>query len=127
MKREIKYRAVHIKYDGTFSHFSYWGRIDHKGKSSMDVFTSPSQSSDSVVKEDCQFTSLLDKNGAEIYEEDIIKDQWGLEYKIVFIDGCFFGRSIDYVPEDDINIYHEESVIGVIGNIYENPKILLER
>jgi uncharacterized phage protein (TIGR01671 family) len=66
---------------------------------------------------DClmQFTGLLDKNGKEIFEGDILSHRYYSKPVICeFVDGSLiFG---------DISKYDKS--LEVIGNIYENPELL---
>jgi uncharacterized phage protein (TIGR01671 family) len=79
-----------------------------------------------------QFTGLLDKNGKEIYEGDILKLQYPLNYgfagihnkeiivTISFESGCFWFTGEGYT---DCN-WHFYNEYEVVGNIYENPDLL---
>lgn len=69
-----------------------------------------------------QFTSLLDKNGKEIYEGDVVKCRTELDFinkEIVFENGMFAVLSGEYVIE-----IPKLMDIEVIGNIYEHPELL---
>ena len=66
-----------------------------------------------------QFTGLLDKNGKEIYEGDIV--QWNLEIGAVEYSMEDFAYIVKYV---DTFIYLNDFELEVIGNIFENPSLL---
>lgn len=64
-----------------------------------------------------QFTGLHDKNTVELYEDDMIKN--GEEYyRIVFEDGCFYGRNSGNMTELWKIISNAEQV----GNIWVDQK-----
>ena len=68
-----------------------------------------------------QFTGLLDKNGKEIYEGDVINDGYG--GNVVYIDryaGFYIQNShANALPLADA-IYDKQ----IIGNIHENPELV---
>ncbi len=72
-----------------------------------------------------QFTGLLDRNGKEIYEGDIIKslkncmfDEGYEVADVLFQGGAFKYRSVNL--KTVVDGFKAE----VIGNIYENPELL---
>ena len=72
-----------------------------------------------------QYTGLLDKNGKEIYEGDVVV---ALHQKkaIVFWDkdyACFGTKTIDEIVDKE-NMYYLPDIKEVIGNIYENPELI---
>ena len=68
-----------------------------------------------------QLTGLLDKNGKEIYEGDIVlcshRPTGIKKAEVVFENGCFIvnGFYIDAVWSEPLE---------VVGNIYENPELI---
>lgn len=73
-----------------------------------------------------QYTNLKDKNGTEIYEDDVIKGvvdmiDLPIRAKIVFEQG-YFGV-LSPVSTESLPLYGINN-IEVIGNIWENPELL---
>ena len=80
-----------------------------------------------------QYTGLKDKNGKEIYEDDIIEycgSQLLESYKalIKYKDDRFVAVWIDdsKLFRKDIFFWATERKIQIIGNIHENPELLQE-
>ena len=76
-----------------------------------------------------QFTGLLDKNGKEIYEGDIVKDS---EEKLLTIE--WDAHHVAFVASDrwmewlrgygNSGNPYEARQCEIIGNIYENPELI---
>jgi hypothetical protein len=66
-----------------------------------------------------QYAGLLDKNGVEICEGDIVENRY--RHSIEFVTGCFClkDKSGSTSP-----LFESHNNMGVIGNIYENQELL---
>lgn len=73
-----------------------------------------------------QFTGLLDKNGEEIYEGDIVKTKYQPKAQMIWEDeeACFAFLTIDDVVKDNKMYGFHDMEVEIIGNIYENPDLL---
>ncbi len=76
-----------------------------------------------------QYTGLKDKNGKDIYEGDILNDHVGNGF-VEYVDkyGAF---RVNYFKTTtakwfiDYSLRGERESIEVIGNIYENPELII--
>ncbi len=132
MNREIKFRAwdkynkkMHYQPEVNFHFFD-------------DEFTCVLNEHDQVVVQPesvvvMQYTGLKDKNGKEIYENDIVCWTFNdkLKSQIVFHEGCFGHLNLTGINKEHsefipINKTRAEYMI-VCGNIYQNPELLTEK
>jgi uncharacterized phage protein (TIGR01671 family) len=127
MNRELKFRAYHKHrkeiYDvyGFNKHFVFKDILDGPGSDGV-----PDKIEDVDL---LQFTGLLDKNGKEVYEEDILEHAYE---RLIVTYGI---QEVDAFNVLGFNIYTMQGSepgkrlsleIEVIGNIYENPELLTE-
>lgn len=86
-----------------------------------------------------QYTGLKDKNGKEIYEGDIVEDQFEdafmklhniakTNHLVMYQDGCFMlsynGEKVVGNQSDIASSLLQYNTVKVIGNIYKNPELL---
>lgn len=84
-----------------------------------------------------QYTGLKDKNGKEIYENDILKDCYGRIMKVIFskvkakyqfqllrVEGENFWANNFMFSDMEDWFWEEDIFVEIIGNIYDNPELL---
>lgn len=72
-----------------------------------------------------QYTGILDKNKKEIYEGDIVKDAWGINMLVKYINtGFYLCRKNTNGEYSKISNWRNLQTKEVIGNIYDNPELL---
>ncbi len=115
MNRTIKFRA----WDETNKKFTYWNRDTPEDNFNLAFCLDPQ-----IGVEVSQFTGLLDKNGKEIYEGDVVQAR-DAKWEIIWLSkfACFALKN----PEDEWfpNLDLDTPRIEIIGNIYENSDLLV--
>lgn len=128
--RTIKFRGKSLK-DGEFEYGSlltYQKSIDIEGDNHVFAAITYEGLEPIDVEPNTvgQFTGLLDKNGKEIYEGDIVKcDKF--VYEVVFEENRF--ASFGLCRKGDMFMHYfgeamESQQCEVIGNIHDNPELL---
>lgn len=115
MNRPIKFRA----WDEKRKVFFYWGLDVENGA----YFTGPPHSE----LNHCQFTGLLDKNGKEIYEGDIVSLRSTKKYGSELYNTTVIFQKSMFTVKENKTYFHDFAAIGrceVVGNIYETPELL---
>jgi len=122
MKREIKFRAWDFNSRSWYVPTEYGVSEGAKEFFAVDKEIIKFKRGDMELM---QFTGLLDKNGIEIYEGDIVeRPDEGNAGLVRWFDGGYWGVEV----ESDVWSYmfdcnHPENH-EVIGSIYENPELL---
>ena len=117
MSREIKFRAWEKENKNMFKvarfDFSDYTIYSH-------LF-----SCDGFLGENCeimQYTGNNDKKDVEIYENDIVEDEYNRKYVVVFKGDCWRCEPLSKGLKNRWISNH----LMVIGSIYENPELLEE-
>ena len=116
MNREIKFRAWEKSFHKMYFDTEYLMVCHDK------IFYKYDGTEFKISNSNCdfmQFTGLLDKTGAEIYEGDIVNTPHNGIMKVLFSDGSFQMKKAN---GDSVLTWAYSSEI--IGNIYQNPELL---
>lgn len=127
MNRVNKYRGIHIHVHQQNEHLN--GTWIYGYLSGENYINSPELEGEFLVDKDTvgQYIGVDDKNGKEIYEDDIVLSddgkvgqvQW-FEEHLAFMIWCVTDNKVYFAYDNDF------SNIEVIGNVYENADLLKE-
>lgn len=137
MKRQIKFRGKLINSE----QWMYGGYYYHKPTDEQRIIA-PTLNVKSILNDwnvqpesIGQFTGLLDRNGKEIYDGDIItvrgnyprvilwdKVSWAIMPCELYNDKHFWVMNLQHPGSDWWELFADE--IDVVGNIYDNPELL---
>lgn len=135
MDRIIKFRAIDLFSDFVYGQAFYIDSENNTGYIANGIDDYCPVKSDTV----CQFTGLVDKNGVDIYEGDIINHNgkkficsWSLIVGFCFVEvnknlGNFIKDSIlmkYHNIRSQFEISNYIKYCEVLGNLYENPELL---
>jgi hypothetical protein len=70
-----------------------------------------------------QFTGLIDKNGKDIYEGDILTHAFEKVIEVIFWKGSFCSKRPTGVGLE-LSRFDYPETFEVIGNIYEDPELI---
>lgn len=135
MQRQIKFRGIPL-FGKNFVHGSLVVDINEKGEETFIIRRNKNSkvSNFEVIPATVnQYTGLADKNGVEIYENDLLRynDNY---FKIEYDNGAFWGIPYKCTRSDIKMAKHplgqilhyvfDDTICEVIGNIYENSELL---
>ena len=124
MKREIKFRAWDKRQSLMLNHVDFNNCIvgfSNNGNFGIDAYIEHGTHEEQYSLELMQFTGLLDKNGREVFESDVLNWSSGAQGVVTWDNEecCFAAENFDGSPGSWLT-----GMFEVIGNIYEHPELV---
>ena len=113
--REIKFRAYQPEAKGDLK---WWSWQELRESDLNTIFRHPER------YHLMQYTGLKDKNGVEIYEGDIVRNELYEVFLVQYWGEHWFGYVLVQTDETWCGHLYEYDEYEVIGNIYDNPEML---
>jgi uncharacterized phage protein (TIGR01671 family) len=126
MNREIKFRGKHLNENEW-----YHGSLIVEDENNCTIVGNDFGEVPVIPETVCQFTGLLDKNGKEIYEGDIVTAEL-FNKQLVFVirekQACWYAEHKEPIWSYALtNILSRHTDCKVIGNIHDNPELIKEK
>ena len=126
MKRQIKFRAL---IDGKMITPCY---LELFKDGSFNAGGTNVWEEAGLADELMQYIGLKDESGKEIYEGDILQDEHGDNYEVIFDNGAFCIKSNLYIItpinwgvwRNETESFNRSVELRIIGNIHENRDLL---
>lgn len=128
MNREIKFKAK--RKDNSEWVYGYYVKVKHfLGLRYLHYIVDEEQNYTEVIPETvCQYTGLDDKNSVKMFEGDIIKAISTFSCFDKDVIGEVWFKMFDglelKISDEEMNHFDYLEEIEVIGNIFDNPKLL---
>ena len=131
MSRQLKFRAWFEGHIYEVAKLDFWGDPD---QASCDL-AGPGENGEWEELfniyvgevELMQYTGLKDKNGLEVYFNDVVEDEYGHRYEVVFEGDCLRCNGIRKIRDGHKPKNRWFGIdLEIIGNRFENPKLLEE-
>ena len=112
--REIKFRAYK-------NHWIYGSAVQYGEHTGWWILEDGQDNQWGTVDYVDQYTGIKDKEGNEIYENDLIINKYGITRVVKFYEGCFVLINQGDLPDvrEDLLAMQIYDELKVVGNIYE--------